>query len=606
MAMALGVRASSGTVLVGVLLALACGRVTGGAGGALELGNDPVPPAVSPYEPPSESKAPPEPEVGEPEVTQPDVPRTALGFPGYRLPDDPRRSQLVAMLERACSSCHEGPSDERDRFLDLEILFAGNFLLAGRAESSELVLWLQYGDRKRQHAGVEVRAEELAALIDYVNSFDRVQTCPGYTMVDRDLAQELMLADLSSRDPADRPFLRYVGAVRATPLRGCMGGPPGAGAFLSLMNAVSLRPELIPVEDEVEGGPIFVIDLRDYAWTTPIDIDGPEPKHFEDRWSALVDAAGPYALELQGPAADAVKQQTGAPVPFLPTWVFVANASVGRLYAALVGVGSDVNALGTSLGISAPLRAGIRGKGAMPSRFLTRYEQGTATGSSWWTREELPTSEGSDFPADPVHYTSPGAELIFTLPNGLPAYAIAGADGRRLDELPCTVELACAGPVRALTSVTCRNCHGGGPAMDEDELLPYVDAFPTHFAPDLLPLIRERYGSEQPALEADRERFYNAAYSAVSRSFSGESIVQTYHDFKDHPVDADRAANDLGVQIEQLRAGISALGTAGLDLAPLLTDGKVERELFTTHFEALACAIPGPRHLPARCPPTIP
>jgi serine/threonine-protein kinase len=419
-----------------------------------------------------------------------------------------------------------------------------------------------------------------------------------------------MLLDIERRAPEDRPFIRYVGAIRANQGYGCSGGAPGQAAFVQLVNAISLSPEVVVVGDAIEDAMIYTVDLRAYGWTAPIDVDGPAPAHFDDRWSAIVAAVGPYALELEGPEADALKQATQTPVPFLSASAFVAQASVGPLYAALVGLGSDVGALATSLGVddsaSVPQRAGIFGAEALPDRVVTRRDQGAYAAGSWWTREELRASaDGVDIglTRDPVHYPSAGAEVIFSLPNGLFAFAVYGADGHRLDELACTSELPCAGPTRALTSVTCRACHGGQPMGAIDEVLPYLDADPTRYTPDLVPLIREQYRADLwRALEADRTRAYTAHEAATGLDLRGGDIANTYHEFENRPLDALAVANDLGVQVEQLRAAITALSATAPELAPLLTDGKIDRDLFTSHFQELACAVEGPRNQPSRCP----
>ncbi len=593
--------------LVGALSVLACGRAVDGSSENPDVGSRPMPPEVRAPEVPPEAEPAPAPHV--PASEAPATEEIPLELPPDRLPDDPRRAPILGMLERECSGCHEGPSEERDRFLDLETLLSTGALRAGAGEASRLVLWLQYGDARREHAGVRVSAEELDTLVSFVNSFPAAYTCPGYESIDRDRAQELMLQDIMQRAPEDRPFIRYVGALRATPPDGCTGGPPGRRAFASLVNGLSTSPEVVNMSGVFEGDPIYAVDLRSFGWTLPIDVDGPEPRHFDDRWSAIVAAAGPYALELQGPEADALKQQTQAPVPMLTAAVFVAHASVGPLYAALVGVGSDVSALATSLGVDAelsrPLRAGLFGAAALPDRVVTRHEQGAFPGLAWWTREELRSSvDGvdADLARDPVHYPSAGSEIIFRLPNGLFAFAVAGADGRRLDEVPCTVDLPCTGPIRAVTSVTCRGCHGDGPYGVADEVLPYLEADATRYAPDLVPLIREQYRDDLGrTYDADQARSF-AVYAAAGIGRGGTAVADLYHDFESHPLDADRAANDLGIQVAELRAAITALGATAAELAPLLSGGKIDRDLFTSHFQRLACAVEGPRNQPASCP----
>jgi serine/threonine-protein kinase len=283
----------------------------------------------------------------------------------------------------------------------------------------------------------------------------------------------------------------------------------------------------------------------------------------------------------------------------------VAAAVVGDLYSALVGVGVNANELFDSLGVddASLWRAGVFGvNGQLPDRVVTRREQRAYPGHSWWTRQELPMGSAAvGLSADPVSFPNEGGEVIFTLPNGLFAFALVGPDGGSGKEIPsCIGGIRCPTAVRAENSVTCRACHAGLIGVT-DEVLPYLDAEPGRYTAELEALIRAQYRPEiWQALGADVVGHDAAVEASGASSF--DVVARQYFERTRRPLDLDRAADDLGVSAAQLRGGIEALGTSAPELAPLLSDGMIEREQLSPHVVPLSCAIPGLRNRPATCP----
>jgi hypothetical protein len=521
-------------------------------------------------------------------------------------PDDPRRDIVQAAFDRECSACHAAGTGG---YLDLDFLVDNQYLVPTRAETSPLVLWFKYGPSRVEHAGVTVGAGEFDALVGYTNSLDAAYDCPGYQLTDRDRAAEHLLLDITARPPEDRPFIRYVGATPANQRYGCNDGLPEISAFLGFVNSVSLGPSPVFPGELIGSGslaPIFAVDMRDLGWAEPVDVDGLGPGRFADRWEAIAAAASPYALELEGPEADALKRETGTSLPFVPAAAFVSVASVGALYYALVGVGQDVNALAQSLGVTdegSPQRAGVFGAGSWPDRVIRRRAR-AAPGHSWWTREELAWAGAGPRPLaeDPVGYPDQGSEIIFSLPNGYFAFAIADSDGLVRNELlNCVGGGTCATPVRAENSITCRGCHGGLHVFS-DEVLPHLNTTPSPYPAALVPIIRDQYRPGlSVALEADN--FTNGtAMETVNGHALGAGAGRTYYKFTARPLSVIDVADELAVTVEQLRAGIATLGAGAPELTPLLADGSVERAQLTPRFQALACSISGFRNVPANCP----
>jgi len=86
-----------------------------------------------------------------------------------------------------------------------------------------------------------------------------------------------------------------------------------------------------------------------------------------------------------------------------------------------------------------------------------------------------------------------------------------------------------------------------------------------------------------------------------SGSYLNDGIARLYFEQTRRPLDACRAANDLGVSAAQLRGAIEALGSRASELAPLLTGGAIAREQLHPFIAPLLCSAAGLRNLPASC-----
>jgi serine/threonine-protein kinase len=510
---------------------------------------------------------------------------------------------VVAWLDRECGGCHD--SEDDGHYEDLDVLMASQLLLPEAAEVSPLVLWLQYGSSRREHAGIQVSPEEFDTLVGYVNGVPASSSGVGLEVVDRERVYELMALDIMTREAADRRFIRYVGFAKSEPQFCTDCARNERSAFVQLLNGVSLGPTIVPPaalsSAESTFSPVYALDMRAYGWTVPVDVGA---VHFEDRWSAIVAAVGAEAIELSGPAADVLKRETQTPIPFMTAAQFVAAAAVGDLYSALVGVGGNANELLASLGVDDALlwRAGVFGAGLQPDRVVTRREQRAFPGHSWWTRQEFAIGAGAvGLAEDPVHIANEGGEVIFTLPNGLFAFAIVTSDGGSLGELPsCIGGTRCPTAVRAQNSVTCRACHAGLVSMT-DEVLPYLEAESGRYPAELEPLIREQYRPDiWRAMDVDTT-VHAAAAEAAGSSFD-DIVARVYFAQTRRPLDSRHVANDLGISTDQLRGAIEALGSEAPELAPLLADGKIAREQLHPYIVPLLCTITGLRNLPASCP----
>jgi hypothetical protein len=586
-------------------LALSCGRASDGTTlTPLEL-------ATGPLDRSGNTAAPGLPTAESPEDT---AANESGEEPGGGAPLDPRRATLLSVIERECAGCHAGDSSSAPsgNWLDLENLESMGMLLWGSGEASRLALWVQYGDSRPEHANLNlaVSGAEYADIVGYINDHEVPGSgCGPAEPVPWDVAQAAMVRDIQARPPADRAFVRYIGLLDVQNGVDCFARGYRTEAIFQLLNAVSLGPRVMPLEQINPGDTdppfIFAIDIRDYGWNRPLDAGNGGPV-FGDVWAALVDAVGPFAIELAGPDADALKRETTAAVPMIPANAFTGAAAVGSLYYALIGVGSDLNVVATGLGVTTavPHRAGMFGTAPLRDGVVTRREQSTP-GGTWWTRDDVESLEAGDdrtLRDAPLDYPIGGSEVIFTLPNGSLAFAIAGADGTVATEAPkCVIEFACGPPLKAENSVTCRGCHSDGLEPVTDQMLEFANANPDRYDPNTLALIREQY---RPELwlsgEADSQRYRDALEAQYGTGLDN-SIGRAYYAFTNGLLGAQRAATELGVTVAELRDAIGRSAVA--DLTPLLADGRVDRNIFKAHFAELACSVSGRRNVPVGCPP---
>lgn len=540
---------------------------------------------------------------------RPPLPGTGEQAPPVAEDVYPGERALLDVVERACGGCHSGAEGDPARDLFSIDGLLGNWLWPRSGESSLLAVWLQYGygNATPGHSGFELEPGDYRAVVDFIDGMWDGYGCNTGTPRGRDEATLEMLKDIQSRDPADRPFIRYIGITHFSPTTSCLFSAQHAAA-VQLLNAVSLGPRIV-IPTSFDTIFIHAIDLRDYAWNRPIDFggEGTPGVTFADGWEALVAAAQPYAQELQGPDADVLKQETGTAVPYVPDHVFVAVASTGDLYHSLVGLGTNVNDTRAALGVTDDglLRAGMFRTGPTGERVVVRRTQSSDPAQSWWTREWLDSAaDPGGLRLNPIDYPQSGQEIMFELPNGLYAFGIADADGTRVAQEPSCTGGVCDPPVAAESSITCRGCHGLGPLiLPPDDVSLFADQNPTAYMPTTLANVRAQYRPAElgERLTADNERQL-AALQALGSLDQLNLIGMVYYDFYSSPLDAPAAAAELGVTLDELRTAIPAVDDPSGSLAPLLGGGSIDRSLFGARFQALGCAIAGSRNVPAGCP----
>ena len=297
---------------------------------------------------------------------------------------------------------------------------------------------------------------------------------PSTRSLEDDHAQ--LAADIAAQPEADRPFLRYLSLSHRLAAGDCDAElDVWRWAAIKVLNSLSLRAPVTAPTPVDEARTLYRVDLRDYGWNRPVTVDGAS---HADWWSALA-ALSPYGVAWSGPQAQVLAQATTASVPWLRVDALIDAAMPTDVYSALLDIPETRQQLLSSLEVPTDLRGERGGFTAWDGeRLVERLENEVRLGMIWQLFELGAPANGEGLYDDVLRFDFPApVELMFTLPNGVFAFAEYGADGRRLSRAPVRTDpVSGGGRVRA--GLACLSCHGRGP-------LPVVDEV-RHVAFDLL------------------------------------------------------------------------------------------------------------------------
>lgn len=291
-------------------------------------------------------------------------------------------------------------------------------------------------------------------------------------------------------------------------------------------------------------------------------------------------------------------------VPVLPAPAFAHAVTTGPLYYALTRASRVLQSLVANLperaGTLPPdiVRAGILGSNR-PDRAVTRHSRSDAGTGAIWTLEELPGT----LRQAPVFRELGGAEVMFPLPNGMWAYALSGADGTVIRELPGCTGGSCA--IRARSPVTCMACHHQGLLGVVDQMAPLMSTISPSYDSETLAVAQAQYVSVEALaalIDEDNRREADAHVTAGTQQGFTNRIPYDVFSFE-KPLSLAAATHELGFSLRDVlvaRSGDPRIAP----LQPLLAEGgEVERQVFSAAYETLLCAHEGANNRPAACAP---
>ncbi len=420
-----------------------------------------------------------------------------------------------------------------------------------------------------------------------------------------DLVLLAILQDVRSLAAEDRRFVRYLsldhlrtGGITAEELDLDRAALAKAINHLSWESAV-VRPRPIDPAETV-----FRIDLRTLGWDAkPFErmVDGkpsgPSPVNLFDL--ALLEY--PYGVvsedsetfdqlqrEFLGPAGQV------RPVVYVRADWFVSTATLPPLYEDFLRLPFDLKGLEERLGVDAradigdgrAVRAGMTVSGV--SRNNRAVERHPAPFGAYWKSLDFRTSKAQEnLFRDPLNLNPAGGEVIFNLPNGLQAYALADAAGNRLDVAPTEIVTDKFAEDKVVRNgLSCIRCHDLGMKSFSDDVHAAVEHLPGSPGFDRRKVLRLYPGQPaiDPLLKADGERFAAALTLALGKPQGREPLIAVTRRFLDEPLLLPAAAAELGAPADALKVLLGTRPFAGLGLSPLASEGGVRRDAWDDSF----------------------
>jgi mono/diheme cytochrome c family protein len=422
-------------------------------------------------------------------------------------------------LARRCFACHgaNGAARKNVFVLDRDRLVASQIVIPG--DSNSLLLKMVESGAMPM-GGPELSKEERGTLRNWIlggaPSWDDEVITVKRIFLTEPAILALIRNDLLRARERDRVFLRYFSlahlfntGVQEAELE------TYRAALSKLVNSLSWNREINSLPSIDPARTVFRVDLRDYHWTAAT-------------WNSII-ASYPYGV--RGPESRNIDQLSGAALPYIRADWFAANASVPPLYHEILGLPRTALELERQLGVDATrdleeeknvARAGLRTSGvSQNNRVLERHV--SPHGAYWKSFDFRNNLDDQNIFKDPLRLNPAGGEIIFNLPNGLQAYLLINAAGRRIDEAPIAIVADRNNPddpvVRSGRS--CMSCHYAGIQTFKDDVRPIVRglAFAT-FDREKALAIYPTQDTLDRLMEEDIARFQSAVGQTGGRSIS--------------------------------------------------------------------------------------
>jgi len=540
-------------------------------------------------------------------------------------PEALARAQATNILASNCGQCH-GPaltpaqaSAGMNYINDMDKLAETGKLIPGNSAGSRIIQRMKEGSMPPLTSG---KAKVSDADIDVVAQFiDNPRFWPDAEistdvcndqLFDYDALYAEVANDLARLDNDDALTARYITLTNRFTAGVCADTTLDRDrqALFKMVNALSTDTTVRPPTPIDKDETIYRIDTGDYGWDLPVTVvnaDG-STTDFVDKWEAIA-ANNPYAVPFVGDDADDAVADSGTQFPVMLADSMLDTAVIGNLYYALI----DVNVQDTldnfilnDLAINVDqnlideeqVRAGTtKSRISRQDRLVQRDDIELRGGALWQSFDFADDANESIF-EDPVGFAAGGTEAIFTLPNGMLAYIIADENDNIVEDSDILLDTN-QNNFRAITSVSCSNCHAVGliPVVDEVREIAVANARDIGLNRDEVEQLEGIYVSPAEfarVVKDDSESFYQRALQKVELPIQGGDPLSSVFLRFDQDLTLADAAGDLGVTPEDLDG---SLGLLDPTLAVLGTSrtrpagGTLDRDDFTAQFTAALCVM---------------
>ena len=515
--------------------------------------------------------------------------------------------QAYAIFEQSCLNCHgEHGAFTEEIIIEHTSLIETGAVVPGKPIESELYKRLLTNDpAKRMPLGQPQLPP--AAILTIGNWIQAgAPDWEGISATDVSFITPKKMLDtiekhVNSLSPFDRPFARYFTLTHLYNAGETVEALHAYRRALSkLVNSLSWGRNVINPRPIDPKETIFYIDLRDYEWEVGTN-----------QWT-LIEVEYPYEIEFSAPTQTGLREkltnlreEMNCKVPFIHVDWFLANASLPPLYHDILGLPETDRELEARLEVNVAenirnaagkrvWRAGFSDSGVsnhnrVVERHLSRY-------GAYWKSYDFAGSVGTqNIFTHPLSFTNDGGEIIFNLPNGLQAYYLADAGGRRLDAAPINiVSNPAASDPTVRNGLSCIGCHTEGMKDFQDTVRGVIqrNANPPFNKDRALQLYTDKRTMDRLVSE-DTAR-YRQALEAAGGVFGGIEPVQRFHEAFQRPLDAAHAAAAVGLEPRTFLGRIRQnTGLQNLGLLVLET-GTVKRDTWTSKFSEVIFALDFP------------
>lgn len=380
------------------------------------------------------------------------------------------------------------------------------------------------------------------------------------------------LADLAAIPPTEQPFQRYLSAYNAD--------KPLAKVLDFTANSLSTTKRTTPVARVSQT--LYRVDLRAYNWSVETW------EKFATDHEHYFGAVDGYYLVVR---ADS----------------FVTYSLQGDDYGRFLGFGATIPDVQEQFKVrvedTEELRIQIGGNKllspvALHGRRLVRIP--TITGY-WWQSRDHESDQGARNVIDPEHLLASNydaAEYIWSLPNGMQGYAIAGRDGKLIEIVPASIAQDYMTPSKdkqVYNAYSCVGCHSDGIKAFADDVAPLIRNERINLESydyDTAAQLEDFFLSDLEQQFADDQESYRRAVEracGMTPEEAAKAVVTLVHQYQDVPVSPAVAARELGIPDAQLP--LASYGEAQPDklhidsaIAMLLAGNSISRSLWEEAF----------------------
>jgi len=528
------------------------------------------------------------------------------------------RAQAENILASNCGQCH-GPaltqaqaSAGMNYINDMQRLADEGKLIPGNSAGSRIIQRMREGSMpppaSLKPPVLDQDIETVAQFIDnprfWPNDSFSTDVCSDQ-LFDYDTLYQEVANDLARQDNDDALTIRYITLTNRFTAGVCADTTldKDRQAMFKMVNALSQGTSVRVPEPVDAAQTIYRIDLKDYDWDLAIDVvdANGNVQSFTDSWEAIA-AFNPYAVVFDGDDADDAKADSGTQFPVMLADSMLDTAAIGNLYYALIGV--DVtqtldNFIAVDLAIDVnqnlidedQVRAGTtKSRISRQDRVVQRDDIEIRQGVLWQSFDFNDDQNESIFD-DPFGFAEGGTEAIFTLPNGMLGYIIADADSNIVEDSDILLDTN-QNNFRAITSVSCSNCHAQGliPVVDEVREIALANARTSGLVADEVEQLRAVYppASEfAQIVEDDSTQFYKRALSQATVDLQGGDPLSSVFFRFDQDMTLADAAGDLGLLPSELKDNLDLLNPA----LGVLDQNTLDRDDFTQFYVDSLCVL---------------